>query len=146
MNKLKIKPLVLEFIRPEFGTEGAAGFDIFLQEPVDILRGAVTTIKLGFASEIPEGFMCLIVPRSGKGAKDGVQVRNTVGVIDSDYRGEWMAMLTIDGNDLYNVRSYGRGDALLQGVLVKKPEFEIELVGELSETVRGEGGFGSTGN
>lgn len=149
MNKLQIKPLVPNFIAPKFGTEGAAGFDIFLQKDILVFGDDATFVELGFAAEIPEGYMCLIMPRSGKGSNDGLQIRNTVGLVDSDYRGEWKAMLTTDGLNLGEENEslyYARGEALLQGVLIKKPEFEIELTDQLSETVRGEGGFGSTGN
>ncbi|WP_460989809.1 dUTP diphosphatase, partial [Staphylococcus aureus] len=83
----------------------------------------------------------MLLPRSGVGAKAGVRLRNTCGVIDSDYRGEWMAVISTDREPF----RWAAGDRLLQMVLVPVGTPELQLVEELSETNRGEGGFGSTG-
>lgn len=143
---MKIKPLVPNFIKPEYKKDFSAGIDIYLQEDVELTVGVNNIIPLGFASEIPQGYVGLLVPRSGTGVK-GVGLRNTVGVIDSDYRGEWIAHITVDeqGNNSFgDVMHFKRGERLLQCLIVPYYKAYIEVTDTLSDTDRGTGGFGST--
>lgn len=143
---MKIKPLVENFIAPE-RKNNSAGIDIFLQNDVTLQVGKDNIIGLGFASEFPENQVALLIPRSSAGAK-GIHLRNTIGVIDADYRGEWMAHITIDevGTNAWGTSiSFKKGDRLLQAIMVPVITEKPEIVEELSDTARGEGGFGSTG-
>ena len=144
---MKIMPLVKEFIKPEYKTEYSAGMDIYLQEDVTLVIGADNVIHLGFAAEVPEGYAAILLPRSSAGMK-GISLRNTAGVIDSDYRGEWIAHIVIDQNQdnaLLDEWHYKRGDRLIQCLIVPVKKVDIELTESVSVTARGDGGFGSTG-
>ena len=144
---MKIKPLVENFIKPEYKRDLSGGMDIYLQEDVTLVVGADNVIKLGFAAEVPEGHVAVLVPRSSTGMK-GMALRNTVGVIDADYRGEWIAHIVIDQNQdnaLLDEWHYKRGDRLLQVLILPFKKVDIEISDELSVTGRGDGGFGSTG-
>ena len=87
---MKIKPLVKDFIVPEYKREYSGGMDIYLQQDVTLNVGSDNVINLGFAAEVPEGHIALLLPRSSAGMK-GIALRNTVGIVDADYRGEWIA-------------------------------------------------------
>lgn len=140
-------PLVKEFIKPEYKTEYSAGMDIYLQEDVTLVIGADNVIHLGFAAEVPEGYAAILLPRSSAGMK-GISLRNTAGVIDSDYRGEWIAHIVIDQNQdnaLLDEWHYKRGDRIIQCLIVPIKKVDIELTESISVTARGDGGFGSTG-
>ena len=144
---MKIMPLVKEFIKPEYKTEYSAGMDIYLQEDVTLVIGADNVIHLGFAAEVPEGYAAILLPRSSAGMK-GISLRNTAGVIDSDYRGEWIAHIVIDQNQdnaLLDEWHYKRGDRIIQCLIVPVKKIDIELTESISVTARGDGGFGSTG-
>ena len=144
---MKIKPLVNNFLKPEFKTDGSAGMDIYLQQDINLVAGIDNVIHLGFASELPRGFVAVLVPRSSTGIK-GIRLRNTVGVIDADYRGEWIAHITIDeqGDNFYGkVFPFKRGDRLLQALILPYFKFNIQITDKLSNTKRGESGFGGTG-
>ena len=144
---MKIMPLVKEFIKPEYKTEYSAGMDIYLQEDVTLVIGADNVIHLGFAAEVPEGYAAILLPRSSAGMK-GISLRNTAGVIDSDYRGEWIAHIVIDQNQnnaLLDEWHYKRGDRIIQCLIVPVKKVDIELTESISVTARGNGGFGSTG-
>lgn len=140
-------PLVKEFIKPEYKTEYSAGMDIYLQEDATLVIGADNVIHLGFAAEVPEGYAAILLPRSSAGMK-GISLRNTAGVIDSDYRGEWIAHIVIDQNQdnaLLDEWHYKRGDRIIQCLIVPVKKVDIELTESISVTARGNGGFGSTG-
>ena len=144
---MKIMPLVKEFIKPEYKTEYSAGMDIYLQEDAALVIGADNIIHLGFAAEVPEGYAAILLPRSSAGMK-GISLRNTAGVIDSDYRGEWIAHIVIDQNQdnaLLDEWHYKRGDRIIQCLIVPVKKVDIELTESISVTSRGNGGFGSTG-
>lgn len=144
---MKIMPLVKEFIKPEYKTEYSAGMDIYLQEDATLVIGADNVIHLGFAAEVPEGYAAILLPRSSAGMK-GIGLRNTAGVIDSDYRGEWIAHIVIDQNQdnaLLDEWHYKRGDRIIQCLIVPVKKVDIELTESISVTARGNGGFGSTG-
>lgn len=143
MADLTLKVKMLRNVKPpEFKTPGAAAMDIYMPDAVGLTCDA-ESIGLGFATEIPEGYCALIIPRSGAGCNHGVSLRNTVGVVDSDYRGEWRASLRVDNEQ--QVELFQAGDRLLQTLFVKCENLPIQLVDDLSETERGSGGFGSTG-
>lgn len=142
MQSLKIKPLTKErFISPRKGSCHAAAFDVYTQEGV-VFNDEPRTVKLGFATEIPEGYAAVLIPRSGFGNKLGMRLVGTVGLIDSDFRGEWQATIQLaKGKEL----QLSRGERFLQFYLMEVPKFGIEIVSELAETKRGAGGYGSTG-
>ena len=141
---IKIKALCDNFLMPE-RKRNSAGYDLKLQEDVVLNSKVDNVIRLGFATEIPEGYCGLLMMRSSAGLK-GIKLLNTVGVIDSDYRGEWIAHLDVEtSGTVYRELAYKRGDRILQAVFVPVLQTELSLVTELSETERGTGGFGSTG-
>ena len=140
---MKIKPLVDNFIKPEYKRELSGGMDIYLQQDVTLNVGADNVINLGFAAEVPEGHIAMLLPRSSTGMK-GIALRNTVGIIDADYRGEWIAHITLDPLCDKPI-AYKRGERILQAVIVPFNKVEIELSDTLSQTGRGDTGFGGTG-
>lgn len=142
---MNIKPLVKDFIKPEYKSNSSGGMDIYFQEDVVLTIGKDNVVNLGFCAEVPEGHVALLLPRSSAGMK-GLQLRNTVGVIDADYRGEWIAHITYDDiNTWGHTVSFKRGERALQAIIVPCNKVDINIVDELSVTDRGNGGFGSTG-
>lgn len=143
-TKVEIKKLDDRAIIPTYGTEFSAGADIYalLDEPITIEPGETKMIHTGLAFAIPEGLVGLNFARSGMAAKRGLAPANKVGVIDSDYRGEVMVALYNQGNVPQTVE---HGDRIAQMVFVPYYTAEFAEKDELSETVRGVGGFGSTG-
>lgn len=140
---MKIKPLVNNFIKPEYKRDLSGGLDIYFQTDVILNPNQVNKIPLGFASEVPEGHVALLLPRSSAGIK-GIGLRNTVGVIDADYRGEWLAFITLDSICDKPI-TFKRGERALQALIVPFSRVAIELTDTLSETGRGDTGFGGTG-
>lgn len=138
---MDIQSLHQAFIMPIKASDKAGAFDIFMPE-AGVINGTSQLIPLGFAAAIPNGHVGLLLPRSSVGAKHGVELNNTCGVIDSDYRGEWKAALRTKSGLYY---SYGAGDRLLQFMIVPIANVSLNLVKSLDETDRGTGGFGSTG-
>ena len=139
---MRVKQLHPNFIMPTKGTQFAGAFDIYMPEEGYIEEGKVKKVKLGFAAEVPEGHVALILPRSGEGSKFGLELNNTCGVIDSDYRGEWIATLRTKSGIFH---SWNAGQRCLQFLIVPVANVQLELAAELSDTERGAGGFGSTG-
>ena len=139
---VRIKRLRESAILPTRGTDFAAGADLYAAEAAEIPPHQTVMIPFGFAAEIPEGYVGLLFARSGIATKRGLAPANKVGVIDSDYRGEFMVGLHNHG-DLSQTVAAGERIAQLVIVPYLKPEF-VET-DELSDTARGEGGFGSTG-
>lgn len=129
---------------PTYETEGAAGADCHarIDEKIVLKAGEQVTVPLGFAVEIPEGYEMQIRARSGNARKHGIGVVNGVGTIDSDYRGE---VCTILINHSENDFEINPGDRIAQAVIAPVIQAKWAEVDELSETARGEGGFGSTG-
>ena len=144
MALVKIKKLSQMMELPTQGSPEAAGFDVRYPgtEDVLIMPTQAKLIKLGFAVEIEPGFEIQVRPRSGLALKEFVTVDNSPGTIDSDYRGECGVILHNFGNQPYTVRP---GDRVPQFVVAAVPKVTLEVVEELSDTVRGKGGFGSTG-
>lgn len=127
---------------PEYKTEGASCFDICAADSVLIRPHTTEAVPTGLSFEVPEGHTLLIFARSGY-AMHGVSLANSVGVIDSDYRGELKVLLRYNGS--LGCIEVKPGDRIAQGMIVPIPAVRFEVVEELSETSRGEGGFGSTG-
>ena len=127
---------------PAYATDGAAGMDVLSAEDVTLAPGARHAVATGLAVAIPHGFEIQVRPRSGLALKHGITVPNTPGTIDSDYRGELKVILINHGNADFAVR---RGDRIAQLVLAPVTRASWLAVEELDETLRGEGGFGSTG-
>lgn len=136
---------------PEKKTAGAASWDCYAR--VDYCRWIFPgekgiKVPLGFAIELPEGYHAEILLRSSMGVKTGLRVFNGTGLIDSDYRGEVNIILDNVRNAMEGrtgVEGIGDGDRIAQMIIVKDPEVELVEADELSETKRGTGGFGSTG-
>lgn len=127
---------------PAYATAGAAGMDVLAAEDVVLPPGGRHAVATGFALAIPEGFEVQVRPRSGLALKHGISLPNTPGTIDSDYRGELKVILINLGAEPFEIR---RGDRVAQLVLAPVVRATWLAVDELDETVRGEGGFGSTG-
>lgn len=130
---------------PQYASKGAACFDLHACIPNSahsIHPGDRLMVGTGLAFEVPEGYAMLIYSRSGLGAKHGVRLANSVGVIDSDYRGEVQLPMINDGQMPFSV---DHGDRLAQAMIIPVPAVWLHEVQELSSTERGAGGFGSTG-
>lgn len=139
---MKFKKLHPGFQLPVRGSEAAGGIDIFMPSAGQVTQTPVP-FPLGFAAAVPQGHIGLILPRSSVGAKKGLEVTNTTGVIDSDYRGEWIAYLNLKPG--FEPLNFTQDERLLQIVVVPVVDLVPQLVDELSNTARGDGGFGSTG-
>lgn len=141
--KVKIKRINGEAILPTYGTEFSAGADLYnLPESIRIAPGETVLIHTGISLEIPEGYCGLIYARSGLATKRGLAPANKVGVIDSDYRGEIMVALH---NHSAAEQTVEPSERVAQLVIAPFLKAEFELSEELTDTARGEGGFGSTG-
>lgn len=127
---------------PKYATDGSAAMDICAAGDYAINEYDIRIIATGFDVEVPDGWELQIRPRSGFAAKHGITVLNSPGTIDSDYRGEIKVILHNAGDEDCTVN---RGDRIAQIILKPAPKFIVQEVSELSETVRGNGGFGSTG-
>ena len=142
--KVRIKKLDERAIVPTYGTEYSAGADLYCLSDADITIAphATTLVHTGLALEIPEGYCGLIFARSGLASKRGLAPANKVGVIDADYRGEVMVALH---NHTDSPAAVGAGERVAQLAIVPFLKADFELSDALDDTVRGEGGFGSTG-
>jgi len=127
---------------PSYASEGAAGLDVLAAEELSLAPGARHAVATGFAIAIPDGYEVQVRPRSGLALKHGITCLNTPGTIDSDYRGEVKVILANLGDEPFPVR---RGDRIAQ--LVPAPVLKAQFleVADLDATLRGAGGFGSTG-
>ena len=144
MVKILIKKTSKEVITPKYKTDGSSGVDLsaFLDKEVIIKPNSSDLIPTGLQVAIPEEFEIQIRPRSGLAAKEGIGVLNSPGTIDSDYRGELKIILFNHSNKDFKINN---GDRIAQMVLVPILKMEFEEVDSLPNTVRGQGGFGSTG-
>lgn len=142
--KIKTKKININAKLPFKATEGSAGADLFacIESEIIIKPGKTNMIPVGIAVEIPVGFGGFIFPRSSLGSKYGITLPNCVGVIDSDYRGELCVPLINLGSADFVIQN---GDRIAQLVILPVENAEYEDASELSDTVRGKGGFGSTG-
>jgi dUTP pyrophosphatase len=127
---------------PAYATAGAAGMDVVAAEDLILPPRGRHAVATGFALAIPEGYEVQVRPRSGLALKHGITCLNTPGTIDSDYRGEVKVILANLGDAPFPI---GRGDRIAQLVPAPVQRAELEEVAALDETLRGIGGFGSTG-
>ena len=141
--KVRIKKLNEKAKVPTYGTDFSAGADLYTVDPTVTIEPHTTRLMhTGISVEIPEGYCGLIFARSSMGAKRGLAPANKVGVIDADYRGEIMVALHNHNDTAATVEE---GERVAQLAIVPFLQAEFEVCEELSDTVRGEGGFGSTG-
>lgn len=166
MINVKVKKVLENVELPEYATDGSGCFDLrgyfslagdgtelhrlienhLLGDFENESRKFETFVfRTGLAFEIPKGHVMLIFSRSGHGFKHDTRLANCVGVIDSDYRGEVKIKLTYDGRNAEEL-VFRSGDRIAQGMIIPAPEVSFEEAEELSDTVRGENGFGSTDN
>lgn len=141
---LKFKKLDENVNIPCYQTEGAAGMDLcaFLKEPVTLKSLERKLIPTGLKMELPHGYEAQIRPRSGISIKHGITLVNCIGTIDEDYRGELCVPVINLSNEEFTINN---GDRIAQMVISAVTKADIKVVTELTETVRGEGGFGHTG-
>lgn len=144
MTILKIQKLAHNKVLPEYKTSGAAGMDLCaaIDEAVTLKPLERTLIPTGLKIELEHGYEAQIRPRSGMSIKHGITLINCVGTIDEDYRGEVCVAVVNLSNDTYTIEP---GERIAQMVIAKYEQAQIEVVAELTDTARGEGGFGSTG-
>jgi dUTP pyrophosphatase len=139
--EVKIKKLHKGAVVPVYATDGSGAFDLFCTNQSSVLPTGY--FQTGLSFEIPKGYTLLLFSRSGHGFSKDIRLANCVGVIDSDYRGELKIKLTNDG---VHHQVFKAGDRIAQGIVIETPRVTFNLVEELEETERGEGGFGSTGS
>ena len=144
MTVLKIQRLEHNRILPEYKTEGAAGMELCaaISEPIELKPLERTLIPTGLKIELEHGYEAQVRPRSGLSIKHGITLINCVGTIDEDYRGELCVPIVNLSNESYTIQPDER---IAQMLITRVEQAKLEVVTELSETTRGEGGFGSTG-
>lgn len=145
MTQILFKKNHPDAVMPTKGTEHAAAFDLVAVSVED--KGDTAVVDTGLSVAFPEGYVLLLFSRSGHAAKYDIRLTNCVGVIDADYRGPLKILLTQDGHA--NPRTIGSyikpGERVAQAILMKLPDTEWVEATELPESIRGDGGFGSTG-
>ena len=144
MVKVLIKKLKPSVKLPSYKTNGASGMDLmaFVDKSINLAPGKSCLVPTGLSIAFPEEYEIQIRPRSGLAAKNSISVLNTPGTIDSDYRGELKVIIFNHGEKEFIVNC---DDRIAQMILTPILKIELEEVNELPETVRGSGGFGSTG-
>ena len=144
MVKVFIKKLNHSVQLPSYKTSGASGMDLmaFIEEPIEFKPGKSCLVPTGLSVAFSKEYEIQIRPRSGLAAKKNISVLNTPGTIDSDYRGELKIILFNHGSENFMINN---NDRVAQMVLTPVIKMELEETNELPETIRGEGGFGSTG-
>jgi dUTP pyrophosphatase len=144
MVKVLIKRLSPSVQLPSYKTNGASGMDLmaFIENPIELEPGKSCLVPTGLSVAFPEEYEIQIRPRSGLAAKNNITVLNTPGTIDSDYRGELKIILFNHGNENFLIN---HSDRIAQMILTPIIKMELQETDELPDTVRGEGGFGSTG-
>ena len=145
MVKILIKKLNKNTNIPEYKTDGSSGMDLManIEKPIVLQPGEKKLISTGITIAIPNEYEIQIRPRSGLAAKSGISVLNTPGTIDADYRGEIKVILINLSKQSFKINN---NDRIAQMVLCPIIKAELEEVQELPKTIRGTGGFGSTGN
>ena len=139
---IRIKKLDPRGVIPAYQTAQAAGFDLHAIEDTTLQKGERKLIGTGLAFGIEDGYEVQIRPRSGLALKHGISVLNSPGTVDSDYRGEIKVLLVNLGDEPFEIKA---GERIAQAVIKEVIQASFEVVEELDETVRGTGGFGSTG-
>lgn len=144
MTVLKIKKLQHNKVLPEYQTEGAAGMDLCaaIEQPIVLKPLERFLVPTGLKIELEHGYEAQVRPRSGLSIKHGITLINCVGTIDEDYRGELCVPVVNLSNEIYTIQPQER---IAQIIIARVEQAKIEVVTELSDTVRGTGGFGSTG-
>ncbi len=146
MDRIVLKIEKLEHCAglPEYKTEGAAGMDLMAANTEDVVLKPLgrALVPTGIKIELPRGYEAQIRPRSGLAIKSGITLSNCVGTIDEDYRGEVCVGLINLSNEEFTIK---RGDRIAQMLIAPVVRAKIQVLGELSATARGTGGFGSTG-
>jgi dUTP pyrophosphatase len=144
MVKVLLKKLDSSVELPSYKTDGASGMDLmaFIKEPINLKPYTSCLVPTGISVAFSDGFEIQIRPRSGLAAKNSISVLNTPGTIDSDYRGEIKVILFNHGSNDFLINNK---DRIAQMVLTPVVKMELEETDDLPNTVRGEGGFGSTG-
>ena len=144
MAKVLIKKLNPNVLIPAYKTNGASGMDLmaFIEEPIKISSNCSYLVPTGLSMAFSEDYEVQIRPRSGLAAKNGITVLNTPGTIDSDYRGEIKIILFNHGKEDFLINNK---DRVAQMVLTPVVKMKLEETDNLPDTLRGEGGFGSTG-
>ncbi|PDH21501.1 MAG: dUTP diphosphatase [Pelagibacterales bacterium MED-G42] len=144
MTKVLIKKLDSSVELPIYKTKGASGMDLmaFLKKPLNIKPNTSSLIPTGISVAFPSEFEIQIRPRSGLAAKNNISVLNTPGTIDSDYRGEIKVILYNHGNTDFLINNK---DRIAQMILAPVNKMDLEETDVLPDTIRGDGGFGSTG-
>ena len=144
MVKVLIKKLNPAVKLPKYETSGASGVDLtaFIEEPIDLKPKESFLIPTGLSVAFSEDFEIQIRPRSGLAAKNNISVLNTPGTIDSDYRGELKVIIYNHGSENFLINN---GDRIAQMILTPVLKMELEEVNNLPKSIRGKGGFGSTG-
>ncbi len=144
MAKVLIKKLHPEVQLPAYKTEGASGMDLMalLNEPINLKPNSSCLVPTGLAIAFSSDFEIQIRPRSGLAAKNSISVLNTPGTIDSDYRGEIKVILFNHGKNNFLINNK---DRIAQMILTPVIKMDLEVTNDLPKTIRGEGGFGSTG-
>jgi dUTP pyrophosphatase len=144
MAKVLIKKLNPNVLIPAYKTNGASGMDLmaFIEEPIKISSNCSCLVPTGLSMAFSEDYELQIRPRSGLAAKNSITVLNTPGTIDSDYRGEIKIILFNHGKKDFIINN---NDRVAQMILTPVVKMELEETDNLPDTLRGEGGFGSTG-
>jgi len=144
MSKVLIKRLDPTVKLPVYKSDGASGMDImaFIKEPIYVKPKTSSLIPTGLLVAFSDNYEIQIRPRSGLAAKNNISVLNTPGTIDSDYRGEIKVIIYNHGNKDFTINN---GDRIAQMILAPVIKMELEETNELPDTIRGDGGFGSTG-
>ena len=144
MVKVLIKKLNPSVQLPAYKTSGASGMDLMacIEKPINIEPGKSCLVSTGLSVAFPKGYEIQIRPRSGLAAKNNISVLNTPGTIDSDYRGEIKIILFNHGNENFTINN---NDRVAQMVLTPIIKMELEETNKLPDSIRGKGGFGSTG-
>ena len=144
MVKVFIKKLNSSVQLPSYKTKGASGMDLmaFIEKPIELKPGKSCLVPTGLSVAFSKEYEIQVRPRSGLAAKKNISVLNTPGTIDSDYRGELKIILFNHGSENFMINN---NDRIAQMVLTPIIKMELEEKNELPETIRGEGGFGSTG-
>ena len=144
MTILKIERLEHNKVLPEYKTEGAAGMDLCaaIIEPIELKPLERRLIPTGLKIELEHGYEAQIRPRSGLSIKHGITLINCVGTVDEDYRGEVCVPIVNISNETYTIQPQER---IAQMIIARVEQAKIEVVTQLTQTQRAEGGFGSTG-
>jgi dUTP pyrophosphatase len=144
MAKVLIKKLDTTVELPAYKTDGASGMDLmaFIKEPITLKPNSSCLVPTGLSVAFSKDFEIQIRPRSGLAAKNSIGILNTPGTIDSDYRGELKVILFNHGNNDFLINNK---DRIAQMILTPVVKMDLEETDNLPETIRGEGGFGSTG-